>query len=81
MVINEKLKHILDTNKIEYIEIDINDPKNSNEKEVLQRTMFSLNKKLSLPQIFLNDQYCCDFEDVLSAVESNTIKELFKTDN
>jgi glutaredoxin len=72
-----KIKHILDTNKIEYVEIDISDPKNSNEKEFLQRTL----KKMSLPQIFNNEQYCCDFDGLSSAVESNTLKEILKLDN
>jgi len=75
-----KEKHILDTNKIEYVEIDISDAKNSNEKEFLQRTLTSLNKKMSLPQIFNNEQYCCDFDGLSSAVESNTLKEILKLD-
>jgi glutaredoxin len=76
-----KVKHILDTNKIGYVEIDISDPKNSNEKEFLQRTLASLKQKMSLPQIFHNEQYCCDFEGILSAVESNTLKNVLKLDN
>jgi glutaredoxin len=76
-----KMKHILDTNKIEYNEIDISDPKNSNEKEFLQRTLALSNKKMSLPQIFNNEQYCCDFDGLLSGVESNTLKEILKLDN
>lgn len=76
-----KTKHILDTNKIEYNEIDISDPKNSDEKEFLQRTLASLNQKMSLPQVFNDEQYCCDFDGLLSAVESNTIKETLKLDN
>ncbi len=76
-----KVKHILDTNKIDYVEIDISDPKNSNEKEFLQRTLASLKQKMSLPQIFHNEQYCCDFEGILSAVESNTLKNVLKLDN
>lgn len=76
-----KLKHILDTNKIEYNEIDISDPKNSPEKEFLQRTLALLNQKFSLPQIFNEEQYCCDFDGLLSAVESSTIKETLKLDN
>ena len=76
-----KTKHILDTNKINYTEIDISDPKNSNDKEFLQRTLASANQKMILPQLFNNDQYCCDFDGLLSAVESNTIKEILKLDN
>ncbi len=76
-----KVKHILDTNKIEYIEIDISDPKNSNEKEFLHRTLASLKQKMSLPQIFHNEQYCCDFDGISSAVESNTLKNVLKLDN
>ena len=76
-----KLKHILDTNKIDYIDIDISDSKNASEKEFLQRTLTSLNKKLNLPQIFYDEQYCCDFDDLVSAVESNTLKQVLKLDN
>ncbi len=75
-----KLKHILDTNKIAYIDIDISDSKNSNEKQFLQHTMASLNQKMILPQIFHDDQYCCDFDGLMSAVESNTIKQVLKLD-
>jgi len=76
-----KLKHILDTNKIDYVDIDISDPKNSSEKEFLQRTLASLNMKMSLPQIFNDEQYCCNFDDLLSAVESNSLKQILKLDN
>jgi hypothetical protein len=75
-----KLKHILDTNKINYIDIDISDSKNSNEKEFLQRTLASLNQKMILPQIFHDEQYCCDFDGLISAVESNTLKQVLKLD-
>ncbi|CAF3997457.1 unnamed protein product, partial [Rotaria sp. Silwood1] len=68
-----KLRHILDINKIDYIDIDISDPKNTNEKEFLQRTLATSNQKMILPQIFNNDQYCCDFDGLVSAVESNTL--------
>ncbi|CAF2712699.1 unnamed protein product [Rotaria sp. Silwood2] len=76
-----KLKHILDANKIDYIDIDVSDPKNVNEKEFLQRTLTSSNKTLNLPQIFINDEYCCDFDGLLSAVETNTVKDILKLDN
>lgn len=76
-----KTKHILDTNKIGYTEIDISDPKNSNEKEFLQRILASTNQKMILPQIFNDEQFCCDFDGLLSAVESNTIKEILKLDS
>ncbi|CAF1244652.1 unnamed protein product [Rotaria sp. Silwood1] len=76
-----KLKHILDANKIDYIDIDVSDPKNIDEKEFLQRTLISSKKILHLPQIFIDEQYCCDFDDLLSAVESNTLKEILKLDN
>lgn len=76
-----KLKHILDTNKIPYVEIDISDSENRNEKEFLQRTLAALNQKLSLPQVFNNEQYCCDFEGILSAVECNSLKEILKLDD
>ncbi|CAF1197559.1 unnamed protein product [Rotaria sp. Silwood1] len=75
-----KLRHILDINKIDYIDIDISDPKNTNEKEFLQRTLATSNQKMILPQIFNNDQYCCDFDGLISAVESNTLKEILKLD-
>lgn len=75
-----KLKHILDTNKIDYQEIDISDPNNSQEKAFVQRTMASLNQKLTLPQIFLDEQYCADFDEIISAVESNTLKQLLHID-
>ncbi|CAF1174398.1 unnamed protein product [Rotaria sordida] len=75
-----KLKHILDTNKIDYIDIDISDPKNINEKEFLQRTLSTLNQKMILPQIFNNDEYCCDFDGLISAVESNILKQILKLD-
>jgi glutaredoxin len=75
-----KLKHILDTNKIAYVDIDISDSKNSTEKQFLQRTMASLNQQMVLPQIFRNDQYCCDFDGLISAVESNTVKQVLKLD-
>ncbi|CAF5172388.1 unnamed protein product, partial [Rotaria sp. Silwood1] len=68
-----KLRHILDINKIDYIDIDISDTKNTNEKEFLQRTLATSNQKMILPQIFNNDQYCCDFDGLVSAVESNTL--------
>jgi hypothetical protein len=76
-----KLKHILDTNKIDYIDVDISDPKNSNEKEFLQRTLALSNKKMNLPEIFHDEQYCGDFDDVVSAVESNTLKQVLKLAN
>ena len=76
-----KAKHILDTNKIDYIDIDISDPKNSIEKEFLQRALASSNKKMSLPQIFKDEEYCCDFDGLLSAVELNTLKQTLKLDN
>ena len=76
-----KAKHILDTNKIDYIDVDISDPKNSIEKEFLQRTLASSNQKMSLPQIFNNEEYCCDFDGLLSAVEMNTLKQTLKLDN
>lgn len=76
-----KLKHILDTNKITYTEIDISDPNNSNEKENLQRKLASMNKKLSLPQVIINDEYCCDFDEIQSAVECDTLNDLLKLDN
>ncbi len=76
-----KVKHILDTNKIAYTEVDISDPKNSTEKEFLQRTLASFNQKMSLPQIFHDEQYCCDYDGLFSAVESNTLNELLKLDN
>ncbi|CAF3509071.1 unnamed protein product [Rotaria sp. Silwood1] len=75
-----KLRHILDINKIDYIDIDISDTKNTNEKEFLQRTLATSNQKMILPQIFNNDQYCCDFDGLVSAVESNTLKEILKLD-
>ena len=76
-----KLKHILDTNKIDYIDIDISDTKNNVEKQFLQRVMASLNQKMILPQIFHDDQYCCDFDGLISAVESNTLKQTLKLDH
>ncbi len=75
-----KLKHILDTNKINYIDIDISDSKNNKEKEFLQRTLAGLNQKMILPQIFHDEQYCCDFDGLISAVESNTLKQVLKLD-
>lgn len=75
-----KLKHILDTNKIDYIDIDISDPKNINEKEFLQRTLAELNQKMILPQIFNGNDYCCDFDGLILAVESNTLKHVLKID-
>ncbi|CAF5182241.1 unnamed protein product [Rotaria magnacalcarata] len=59
-----KVKHILDANKIDYVDIDISDPKNVAEKEFLQRTLSPINKTLHLPQIFNNEEYCCDFDDM-----------------
>lgn len=73
-----KLKHILDTNKIEHVDVDISDPDNSGEKDFLQRTLASMNQKMSLPQVFLDEQYCCDFDGILSAVETNSLKEVLK---
>ena len=75
-----KLKHILDTNQIPYIEIDMSDSSNSVAKEYLQRTLAAMNQKLLLPQIFHDDQYCCDFDGLMSAVESNTLKQVLKLD-
>lgn len=75
-----KLKHILDTNKIAHIDIDISDSKNSEDKEFLQRTMALRNEKLILPQIFHDEQYCCDFDGLISAVESNTLQQVLKLD-
>ena len=75
-----KLQHILNTNKIDYIDIDISDSKNLNEKEFLQRTLALSNQKMNLPQIFNDDQYCCDFDGLMSAVESNTLKQVLKLD-
>lgn len=76
-----KLKHILDTNKIDYIDIDISDPKHVQEKEFLQHALATLSKKMVLPQIFHDEHYCGDFDDVLSAVESNTLKSFLKLDD
>ena len=39
-----KLKHVLDTNKIDYITIDISDPDNKNEKEFLKQSLTVLNQ-------------------------------------
>lgn len=75
-----KLKHILDTNKIAHIDIDISDSNNREEKEFLQRTMALRNEKLVLPQIFRDDEYCCDFDGLMSAVESNTLRQVLKLD-
>lgn len=75
-----KLKHILDTNKIPHIDIDISDSNNREEKEFLQRTMALRNEKLVLPQIFRDDEYCCDFDGLMSAVESNTLRQVLKLD-
>lgn len=75
-----KLKHILDTNKIAHIDIDISDSKNGEDKEFLQRTMALRNEKLILPQIFHDEQYCCDFDGLISAVESNTLQQVLKLD-
>jgi len=76
-----KLKHILDTNKIDYSDIDISDSKNTHEKEFLQRTLSLLNQKMNLPHIFNDDQYCCDFDGLILAVESNTLKQVLKLDD
>lgn len=75
-----KLKHILDTNKINYVDIDISDSKNQNEKEFLQRKLATLNQKMTLPQIFHDDHYCGNFDDIISAVESSTLKQVLKLD-
>lgn len=75
-----KLKHILDTNKIDYIDIDVSDQKNAHEKEFLQRTLALSNQKMTLPQIFNDDQYCCDFDGLIAAVEANTLKQVLKFD-
>lgn len=75
-----KLKHILDTNKIDYIDIDVSDSKNLDEKVFLQQKLASLNQKMILPQIFHDDHYCGDFDDLMSAVESNTLKQVLKLD-
>ena len=76
-----KVKHILETNKIPHSEIDLSDPKNLQEKEFLQRTLAAMNKKMILPQIFRDEEFCCDFDGLQSAVESNTLKEILKLDN
>ena len=76
-----KVKHILDTHRMDYIEIDISDSGNISEKEFLQRTLISLSKEIVLPQIFNNERYCCDFDGLLSAVESNTLQQVLKLDN
>lgn len=77
-----KVIHILDANKIDYAAIDISDPINVHEKEFLQRTLTSTkNRALVLPQIFNDEQYCCDYDGLLTAVESNTLKEVLKLDN
>ncbi|UJR15488.1 hypothetical protein I4U23_002431 [Adineta vaga] len=76
-----KLKHILDTNKIPYIDIDISDPKNTEEKEFLQRILATRNQKLTLPYVFNDDQYCCDFDGLISAVESNTLQQMLKVEH
>ncbi|CAF0769365.1 unnamed protein product [Rotaria sordida] len=81
MTIKVYTTNITNANKIDYIDIDISDPKNINEKEFLQRTLNSSKKTLNLPQIFIDEQYCCDFDDLLSAVESNTLKQILKLDN
>jgi glutaredoxin len=73
-----KLKHILDTNKIDYVDIDISDPKYTDDKEFLQRALASVNKKMNLPQIFYDESYCGDFDDLLAAVEANTLKSMLK---
>ena len=73
-----KVQHILETNKILHINIDVSDPSNNDEKQILQKTLASMNKKFILPQIFHDAHYCCDFDEFLSAVESNTLKEILK---
>ena len=73
-----KLRHIFDTHKIDYTDIDISDPKYTPEKEFLQHALASVQKKLNLPQIFHEEHYCGDFDDLLAAVESNTLKEFLQ---
>lgn len=75
-----KLKHILDTNKIGYVDVDISDQKFTHEKEFLQGSLALLNKTLHLPQIFNGEQYCGDFDELLAAVEANSLRELLKLD-
>ena len=76
-----KLKHILDTNKIDYVDIDISDAKNTDEKEFLQRTLSSANQKMTLPYVFNEEQYCCDFDGLIAAVESNALHEALKLEH
>ncbi|CAM4741313.1 unnamed protein product [Rotaria magnacalcarata] len=64
MTIKVYMTNIADANKIDYVDIDISDPKNVAEKEFLQRTLSPINKTLHLPQIFNNEEYCCDFDDM-----------------
>ncbi|CAF0800430.1 unnamed protein product [Didymodactylos carnosus] len=73
-----QVKHILDTHGIRYIEIDISDPKQTNEKEFLQKSLFKKNLKLTLPQVFTDDELCYDYDELMAAVESNQLKQLLK---
>ena len=75
-----KLRHILDTNKIAYVDVDISDPKFTHEKEFLQGTLALFNKKMTLPQICNGEEYCGDFDELLAAVEANSLRELLKLD-
>lgn len=76
-----KLKHILDTNKIAYVDVDVSDPKNTDEKAFLQRTLCTANQKMALPYVFNDEQYCCDFDELISAVEANTLHDVLKLEH
>jgi glutaredoxin len=75
-----KVKHILESNKIVYMEIDLSDPTNTDEKDFLRHQLALNNQKMSLPQIFHDEHYCCDYDGLLLAVETNQLKSILKLD-
>lgn len=75
-----KLKHILETNKILFVEIDISEATNAEEKQFLQNILTSEKRKFVLPQIFNDEQRCCDFDEFIEAVESENLRAVLKLD-
>jgi glutaredoxin len=74
----EFILSVLKARKIDYEEIDISDPARETDKKFMREKTPPKDGKPNVlpPQIFNDDNYCCDYESFHDAVECNTINEL-----
>jgi hypothetical protein len=74
----EYILQVLQTRKIPYEEIDISDPAKEDDKKFMREKTPPKDGKPNVlpPQIFNDNNYCCDYEAFLDAVECNTVDEI-----